>query len=172
MKAGGNASVEGDGPPGIPEVERRVRVRPRQAAGVLALLVIPVLAMVGALGHEAAREVRAGPALDVVVEYPSRIRLTRQASLRVTVTNRTDQVIDHARVRLPATYLEAFAAPYVGREPGPADGAELGSLDPGRPATVKVVLRAERFGRSEGTVRVTSSAGDSLTVTIRTIILP
>jgi hypothetical protein len=172
MKAGGNAPVEERAPPGTPEVERRVRLGPRQAVGMVALLAIPVLAMVGTLGHEAAREVRAGPGLDVVVEYPSRMRMTRQASLRVTLTNRTEQVIDHARVRLPAAYLQVFATPYVGREPVPADGAEVGSLDPGRPAMVEVVLMADRFGRPEGTIRVTSSAGDSLTVPIRTIILP
>jgi hypothetical protein len=159
-------------PPELPDIDRRVRVYPRQIAGLVVLATIPVLAMVGLLGPQQQRESRATPALDVAVEYPGRVRASRDAVLRIVATNRSASRLDHVRVRLPEVYLGGFADREVARVATPDHEVLVAPLEPGEAGTVQVDLRAERFGRHRGAIRVVSSAGDTLSIPLRTFILP
>jgi hypothetical protein len=159
-------------PPDVPDIDRRVRVYPRQLVGLVILATIPALAMLGLLGASQHRVAGATPALEVEVEYPGRMRVSGQEVLRIVATNRTGSPLEGVRALLPDGYMAAFAAHEAVHEATPDHVVTFPLLEPGRSRTVQVALLAERFGRHEGPIHVVAATGDTLTLTIRTFILP
>jgi hypothetical protein len=159
-------------PPDVPDIERRVRLYPRQALGLILLATVPILAMLGLLSERQTRDVAATPSLQVEAEYPTRLRVTRHAVLRVEATNRSGSTLDRVRVLLPEPWAVGFADRELARA-ATADGEiAFPPLGPGESRTVHVDLLAHRPGRHRGTLRVIPSPGDTLTLALSTLILP
>lgn len=166
------SEAPGPFPPDVPDIERRVRFYPRQLVGIVILATMPVLAMFGLLSARQYQVTGATPALEVEAEYPARMRVSGHEVLRIAVTNRAGSPLEGVRVLLPDSYLSAFAAREVVQEATPDHVATFPPIPPGQTRTVQVALLAERFGRHQGSMRVVSAAGDTLTLTLRTFILP
>lgn len=159
-----------DGPPAIPDIRRRFHRR--HLVGLALLAILPLIAAFGLLstGIQVARE--STPAFDVVVEYPSRVRATHRASLRVVASARAGHVVDGLGVSIAPDYLANFAVHDATPDRTAPGEVELPVLGPGDVASVLVDLEAVRFGLHRGTVRVGAPDGDTLAIAIRTFILP
>jgi hypothetical protein len=163
---------EKDGPPTVPDIDRQVHLYPLQVVGLTVLAVLPLLAVLGVLDQKLGVEVRATPALEVEVEHPTRIRTTREASMRVEVRNRSGEPLEGVYVRLPDDHLGGFAV--TGLVPGisAVGRIDLPALEPGEARVVRIGLKAERIGWHPDSIRIVSAAGDDLSIPLRSFILP
>jgi hypothetical protein len=159
-------------PPDVPDMERRVRFYPRQVVGLIVLALVPILAMLGLAGEHRTEHVAASAVLQVKVEYPTRMRSTRHGVLRLEATNRSDGQLGPVRILLPASYRSGFADRELARTATPDGEIVLPALGPGEAGTAQVDLLAHRAGRHHGTLRVIPVEGDTLTISLRTFILP
>jgi hypothetical protein len=159
-------------PPDVPDTERRVRFYPRQAVGLVVLALVPILAMLGLAGEQRTEHVAASSVLEVTVEYPTRMRITRHGVLRLEATNRSGGQLGPVRVLLPASYRSGFADRELARTATPDGEIVLPPLGPGESGTAQVDLLAHRAGRHHGALRVIPVEGDTLTIPLRTFILP
>jgi hypothetical protein len=159
-------------PPDVPDVERRVRFYPRQVMGLIILALVPVLAMLGLADEDRTEHVAASSMLHVTVEYPTRMRVTRHGVLRIEATNRSGGHLAPVRVLLPAGYRSGFADRDLTRTATPDGEIALPPLGPGEAGTAQVDLLAHRAGRYHGPLRVIPLDGDTLTIPLRTFILP
>jgi hypothetical protein len=159
-------------PPDVPDMERRVRFYPRQAVGLIVLALIPILAMLGLAGEHRTEHAAASSVLQVTVEYPTRMRVTRHGVLRLEATNRSGGHLGPVRVLLPASYRSAFADRELTRTATPDGEIVLPALGAGEAGTAQVDLLAHRAGRHHGTLRVIPVEGDTVTIPLRTFILP
>jgi hypothetical protein len=159
-------------PPDVPDMERRVRFYPRQAVGLIVLALIPILAMLGLAGEHRTELGAASSVLQVTVEYPTRMRVTRHGVLRLEATNRSGGQLGPVRILLPASYRSGFADRELTRTATPDGEVVLPALGPGEAGTAHVDLLAQRAGRHHGTLRVIPVEGDTMTIPLRTFILP
>lgn len=159
-------------PPDAPDMERRVRLYPRQAAGLIVLALVPILAMLGLAGEHRTERAAASSMLQVTVEYPTRMRVTRHGVLRIEATNRSGGHLGPVRVLLPASYRSGFADRELTRTATPDGEIVLPALGPREAGTVQVDLLAHRAGRHTGPLRVIPAEGEPLTIPLRTFILP
>jgi hypothetical protein len=159
-------------PPGAPDTRRRIRLYLHQWIGLPLLALVPALAMLGVLGTARQQAVVEGEHLQVRVDHPARLRVGQRADLRIEVRNRRGSAVDGIAVMVDHAYLEGFTE--VRFTPGPA-GTEhpaldsLAALDSG---SVTVSIEADRPWLRQGQVRVAARETDTLTVEIRTLVLP
>jgi len=159
-----------DAPPDVPEIGRRFHRRHLTGLGLLAIL--PLIAAFGLLGTRTAVERASSAALDVVVEYPTRVRATQQATLRILTSARAGQPVDGLRVSIAPGYLEHFVVQGATPDRTAPGEVDVPALGPGDVASVVVELEAIRFGLHRGTIRIDGPGGETLVVAIRTFILP
>jgi hypothetical protein len=161
---------EGDGPPRMPEIDRRVH--PHHIRDLALLTAIPLLALVGLAGPRVHEEVRAAGHLEVSVEHPALTRASRPAALHVRATNHAAEPVAALRISLPERYLSGFTLTGAMPAGGAAHELLLTELESGRSQAVRLELHAERRGVHRGAVRFESTAGDTTVVPVRTLILP
>lgn len=170
MSAAEHRDAGDDFPPDVPEIDRRIRLGARQIAGLLALTLIPALALAGLLEYHERQQALAGAAIDLDVTVPTRVRLSGEATLRVIATNRAEAPV-RLTIRLPERYLAGFITAQGVREPVTTH-AELGPIEPGGRRMLELPLVAHRPGIHKGTLLVLAPSGDTLVVPLRTFILP
>ncbi len=153
----------------MPEIGRRFHVR--HLVGIALLAILPVVGAFGLLetGTEVGRA--SSPGLDIVVEYPTRVRATHRADLRIVLTAAAHQA-EGLTVSIPRGYLENFTVHGATPDRTAPGEVPLPDLEVGDTARVSVELEAVRFGLHRGGVRVNSPNGDVLAVDFRTFILP
>jgi hypothetical protein len=161
-----------DGPPTVPDIDRRVHLYPLQVVGLTVLAVLPLLALLGLLDQKLAVEVRATPTLEVQVEHPTRIRTTRETSMRVETRNRSGEPLEGVYVRLPDDRLRGFAVTRLVPGVSAVGRIDLPPLEPGEARVVRIGLKAERIGWHPDSIRIVSAAGDDIGIPLRSFILP
>jgi hypothetical protein len=161
-----------DGPPTVPDIDRRIHLYRLQVVGLTVLAVLPLLAILGLFDQRLDVEVRATPALEVEAEHPTRIRTTREASIRVEVRNRSGEPLDGVYIKLPDDHLGGFGVTGLLPAVSAIGRIDLPPLEPGESRVVRIGLKAERIGWHRDTIRVVSAAGDDLSIPLRTFILP
>lgn len=170
MKGSDEAQIEGQ-PPLVPEIRRRVFGRHIVDLAILSLL--PLAALIGLTGPRLHQEVRRTATVEVAVEYPRLIRLSRPVTVRIVAINRSAAPLESLWISLPDTYLEGFGLGAVTPGPAAAHHVQLTDLAPDRPVATHVDLHAERFGFWRGTIRVvTEEEQEDLAIPLRTFIFP
>jgi hypothetical protein len=158
-------------PPPAPRLDRRVSAHPGQWAGLAVLVVIVAAAAAGFLSHSNTSVRAEAPSFEVIVEYPERLGHANRGVIAIDIRNRTDRVLDEVTVHLDSEYLDRFvevaATPAFSRPftipvpPVPAGGVVRARVD----------ARGHRTWRASGRL-VVASAGDTVTLELRTLILP
>jgi hypothetical protein len=147
-------------------VERRLRLHRYQWIGVpLLLLGPPLLALLGVFGDR--YETVSGAAGDIVVtvEYPARLRYRQRAD--ITVALRAPEN-DSLRIRLDEGYARAF----TDLEATPSFAEPYRLAVAGGTRRVVIELRAERYGRHDGALSVTTASGRTVSLPLATTIFP
>lgn len=160
------------GPPVAPTIDRRIRFAPLQILGILGLAAFPALALAGVFGEGTAVAEVETPDLRVQVRYSDRLRYKQMARLVVEVENRGLEAIDTVTVALDPSYVLQFSNPLFIPSATVPFRVPLTALGPGRTERVLVKLQGERYGRHDGELRVTTTGGDSLIVSLSTLVFP
>ena len=154
-----------------PPVERRFSLYRFQVPGLIALMLIPVLALVGVFGESSAgAEARAG-AIAVRVRHPDRLRFEQISTMDIVVTNAGTTHIDTLLVSIDSAYLSRFSGVTITPSASSVFGVDLEDVAPGESRTVHVEMDAMRPGRHRGTVSVSDGA-DTARLVIATIVFP
>jgi hypothetical protein len=157
-------------PPHPPEVRRGLRISIRQAIGMAAIAVIPVLAAAGALEHEATERAESA-GLELTVRYPALVRLLTLRAMTIEVVNRGTTTRDSVGVVLDPALLDRYAEIQHAPELDGRGSVPLGAIGPGETRRATVQLRAASPGSHRGTVAVHAPGGGP-TVSLRVRILP
>jgi hypothetical protein len=160
------------GPPGPPDVERRVRLYRGQWIGLPILMLIPILAMTSALGGTRKTLVIDRPGLQAVVDYPTRLRAGQWSEVEVRLRNTSGAALDTVTVAFDPEYFKRFARVSFMPEPAAAPyRVDLDGLGPESTAVVRVEFEGDLAWRNRGRIGV-HHAGDSTYIQISTFILP
>jgi len=130
-----------------------------QLVGLVALVLVPVLAMFKAFGDgEASVAGQAGP-LRIAVDFPPR------------VTNTGGSTLDTVRVLFDSSYVVRVLEPRFLPAASRAFEVDLADVAPGESRRVELSFYADDYGRSRGAVAA-HHAGDSARVMIATFVFP
>ena len=158
-------------PPEPPAMKRRFRLGLVQWIGLPIILAVPILALFGVFG-ETRDDVRvSGRALDVLVEYPARVRHGTTTSLEIRVRNMANQPLDTVTVSFDTAYVTRFTNPIYVPSSTKAHEVTLLNVLPAEIRLAMLELRAEKAGRHTGGVTA-ASGGDSAVVSFRTFVFP
>lgn len=158
------------------EFPRRILIGPGQAAAVLLLLAIPVLALARLLGEgREQREARAG-GLVLRIEAPVRARSGSPVTLRIAVEAPAAPAGPRARVEVAAGYLERFSD--LRTQPGLGELTEEAAVfQPAGPAAggralILIHATPEHPGRARGYVRASLPSGERVEIPLDTLVFP
>ena len=154
--------------PEPPEIDKRIVFHPTQVAGLVMVGLLPLLSFFGLFGIGRGTVEGTDGTVAVRVEHPTWHRLRVRQPLLLQVTNATDAAVSGVELRVPRSYLSAFAD--VAFTPGPdrVDARDyvfaLADLSPGETRTVTAEMQASGYWRHEAAVswRVLGEAGDQL----------
>ena len=155
-----------------PRIRRRVAFDRLQLIGVPLLTLLPLIAILGLFGETRDRVQAEGAALAIAVEYPTRFRYKTIHPIRISVTSRTDAVIDTVRVVFDVAYLSRFSN--LAFTPA-ADGVysvPLTDVRPGETREVHVEIQAEDYWRHTGWIAATAGGPDTVRVSVATTVFP
>lgn len=159
-------------PPDAPETRRSVSMHTYQWIGIPLLLLVPLLAVLGAFGEswQTARA-KAGP-LDVTVTYPTKYRYKQINSMEVHVRNTGASVLDTVTVAFDTVYGTRFST--ITSVPAFTDAFEVSlvALQPGESRLAWIELQAERYWRHQGDLSITAGAADTIRIPLSTIVYP
>ena len=162
-------------PPSPDRIERRLRLTAGQLAGVMAIALLPVLAVCGVFGASSGVAVATAVGLELTVEYPRRLRMNVEQFVRITVRNRSDATLDEIRIELDNDYLDAFSDLRFNPPPGVVDIRRhvltLHGIAPGRERVVSIEVRANRAWLHRGSV-VAEAGSAPAGVDISTLVFP
>jgi hypothetical protein len=139
--------------------------------GVLALAVLPVLALLGFFGESGAEQTLSGEALELHVSYPTRLRYKRIDTVEVRVRNVSGEPIDRVVVKFDEGYIEEFSSVHFTPSISRAYEVELKDVQPDEERLVSVEIQAEEYWRHRGTVTV-EAGPHTLTARIMTFTFP
>lgn len=160
------------GPPPPPDTGRRITFAWPQRFGLLLLGSIVALGASGVLADQEERVVLRSGALELTVEYPSRLRYHVGEAVRVKVSNLADRPLSDVQLAISAGYLEAFRD--VTFTP-PARGANeltVGTLESKASRDVRIELHADAWGVQQGELSVRAAGEVGITAPLRTVVLP
>lgn len=160
------------GPPSAPEMTRRLNFGRFQAVGALIVVAIPIMALAGLFGETWGRTSKANGELAVNVSYPERFRYKQINQIVVTVENLGTEPVDTVAVDFDAGYVLQFSSPLFIPSAVESFRVPITDLDPGASALVLLKIQGEEYGRHTGEIRVTTSRGDSISLTVSTFIFP
>jgi hypothetical protein len=144
-----------------------------QWIGVVALFLVPILALFGTFGESQAQVQGASAELVIRVEYPTRYRYKQIDRVRVEVENASSATLDTVTVAFDSAYVSRFSTLMfipAAKEPFTV---ELAPLPPQSTRLIWVELQAERYGWHHGSLRAwRRGSSDTAIVPLRTIIFP
>lgn len=163
-------------PPSPPSVGRGVRFGPLQAAGLVLIVAIPVLALLGLFGESTAELSATLPDLEVHITYPARTRYQTGSAVQVTVRNITSLPLEDLTVRFGRHYLEGFAdvkfTPAVDVVTEEGYEVRLSGIPAGASRVVSVSVLAEEYWCRRGTVTVERAGAEPLRFQLETFVFP
>ena len=148
--------------PQPPPVKRFVKVERLQLIGIPILAAVSLAGVFGAFDDTTTRGAGGGTPLAMHVEFPSRVQFEQQKALLIEVRNESDDRLEDVSIEIDRSYLDAFERTSFLPEPDEistrAYVVNLGSIQAGEIRRIAIEIRAEKVGRQEGTLRVTSGA--------------
>lgn len=158
--------------PNAPDIERRVSLPRWRALGMGLILMVPVLAIAGVFGDTAQSVTRRGPNVEVAVEIPTRFRYEMLKYITISLTNASATRLDTIRVSVDTAYLDRFSGVVFTPSAEQAYMVPVTDVAPGESRQVRIEIQGNSYGRHTGTLHIESTAGDTLTVPLHTIIFP
>jgi hypothetical protein len=159
-------------PPPAPVLPRRVRLGRAQWLGMPLLLLVPLIALTGFFGDTSRRTQVATSGLRVELEHPERQRAGQRREIRIEVWNLSGAPVEEVVVELDPAYMDRFATLSSTPEPRDAYRLVFEGVEPGARHHARIETEAVRAWRSRGRLLVTSSAGDSAALELRTFVFP
>lgn len=158
------------------EVKRFVRVERLQMIGIPIIGAVVIAGLFGAFDDTSARsDSRAAP-LALHVEYPSRVQHQQGRPLLIEVRNESAAAVEEVAVEIDRAYIEAFDAgsflPAPDEITPDAYVVKLGEIQPGDVRRVAADLKAEKVGRQEGQIRVSSGERRLAAIDLSTFVFP
>lgn len=162
--------------PQPPEVKRFIELEPLQLVGIPILAAVMVAGLLGAFDDTSARsDSRAAP-LALHVEFPSRVQYEQSKQLLIEVRNESASPADEVAIEIDRGYLEGFETPSFVPQPHAitpdAYVVPIGHIGPGEVRRLAIDLRAERVGRQDGEVRVSSAGRQLAVIDLTTFVFP
>lgn len=158
-------------PPRPPATARRVRLPLMQRIGIPLLLLAPVVALTGALGETRAVAVETSGAIELRVDYPTRVRHGRTHRVAVAIHNRSSEHIDTVHLAFDTTYVDRFARVVITPSVDRAFEVALTGIAPSETRVVFMELDGDQYGQHHGHVRATSLR-DAAAIRVQTFTLP
>ncbi len=154
--------------------KRNLLVPGKRAWGLLALALLPVLAISGLTSIRAEAEAAAA-SLTLSVEYPRVLRFLEPALISIALHNPGPEALSDVRVTLDLNYLGAFIGVAMTPDAGwlGSEGlvVELDDLAPEEARFIRIELRGNSYWWHPGEVSA-AAGGSSLSVPIGTLVLP
>lgn len=155
--------AEPPSPPSPPLQGKLWRFYRHQLVGIPLLLLITVAAMAGLFGDTESETTETREDLEVRLVVANRFRFKMIGPLIVTVTNRGQDPIESATVRISTPYLGQFSNVTFSPEPARITSEwhefQLGDIGAGDSAVVTGEIQAESFGAHRGIVEVEGDHG-------------
>ena len=158
-------------PPRAPSIEPKLELSWKQRFGMAVLFAVPVLALLGIFGESQARAHTTSGSLDVAVSYPTRFRYRQVQSLRVSVRNRSTQIMDTVKVSFDTAYISRFSSVRFDPARKTAYSIDLTNVKSLESRLVAVELWGQDYGNHGGDI-VARNGSDSATVHLRTFVFP
>ena len=165
--------------PPHPPYPREVRLGALEWIGIPLLALLPLLALVGALGPSSDRLALPVPeaGLRLELSYPTRLRHKGDGEMQLLVHNTGPTAQDGLTLNLDQRYLQAFGR--VQPLPAPqqlsatALRIALPALPAGDSARVRLMFEADRWGRQPGWLALDRADGTTLArLDFHTLVLP
>lgn len=158
--------------PTPPQEGRQVKFWKPQLFGVPVLMLLPILAMSGAMGDHP-RQARADNAqLSIEVTYPSRVLFRKRTSMKIEVQNRGAVPLASASVTFDPAWLEHFQEVEFVPQPSRPTVVELADLKPGERREIALELAPKGYGTLSGWVRADGPDAPGPQVMFDTFVLP
>lgn len=158
--------------PQPPEIRRRVQLPLFRGIGMAIVVTVPVLALLGVFGDRRTTLSANGSNLVAHVAYPERLRFEVLQHIAITIENRSSQPIDTVTVRLDTAYVLRFSGVSFTPSADEAFVIRLARVMPGESRMVLGEVQGQRYGRHAGSVRIEATSGDTLSIPLRTLVLP
>jgi hypothetical protein len=157
--------------PEPPALRRRIRVVPLHLIGVMAVSLLPVLALLGAFDeHRVETQARIGE-VEVRISYPDRHRIKQRLRYDVFVHNPSATSVDDVRISIGEEWPGHFTDPVISPAPERAFEVALAGIEPGTTHRVSIDVKAEHSGRFRGAFSVRTGM-DEASIPVSTFILP
>ncbi len=162
--------------PDPPAVKRFLAVDRLQMVGIPILAAVTLAGLFGAFDDTSARTEARGAPLAVHVEFPSRIQYEQSKRLLIEVRNESAHAVGEVAIAIDRRYLEGFQADTFLPEPDEitpeAYVVEVGAIQAGEVRRVALDLSAEKVGRQEGQVKVTTGGRPLAAIDLSTFVFP
>ena len=155
-----------------PRVRHRFALSRFQLPGLIALALLPVLALVGVFGESHANAMARSGELTLSVRHPHRLRFEQITTMDIDVTNTGRTVIDTLVVSIDPAYLGSFSGVAITPSASAVFEVELPDVQPGTTRRVHVEMDAMRPGRHRGAVSATGGGADTARLELSTIVFP
>lgn len=159
-------------PPKPAEVRRRIRMTFLQVCvlGVFGLII--GLALFDVLGANRDRVGAQSDALEMIVDYPTRMRYKRIDPMRVFVRNTSTQVIDTLTVSFDPSYIDKFSNVAFIPSASRVWAVNLTNVQPGETRRIQVGLQGEQYGFHTGEIAAFFAGSDTVAVEVGTFTFP
>lgn len=162
-------------PPAPPPFPRRIWITPGQAASLLLLATLPVLAMLGTFGSDNERVLIArGDGVTLTVAHMERLRYGYPARLKIRADASDPQRLRGALIRVDAALLERFDK--VAAAPPPqrvsTNSYDFAVAENPDGYAIVIDLEPERYGHARGHVTLDLSSGTALELPLQAFIFP
>lgn len=157
-------------PPQPPELPKRFRLHPHQMWGLPLIMLLPILAISGALEDHTRIASHRTASLEWTVEYPSQFKFKQSHYLKLKARNISDSKLDTVIVGLDSAYLAKFTQITILPEPENGHSVIFTDLAAGEKREVLVDIEAKHYGTQRGTFSV-ETKGERTSTPISTYIL-
>ncbi len=154
--------------------KRRLVIPGKRVGGLVALLLLPVGALLGLDSVQGQGSAGTGD-LQLTAEFPRVLRFMKPAAINLGVTNAGDATLQEVTVTIDSSYLDAFTGvTLVPSAETISDGRlliGLGDIAPGESQRVRVELRANHYWNQPVTFSV-ASGPEQVSLPAATLVLP
>lgn len=143
-----------------------------RAVGMVLVALAPLLALFGVFGERRTTESVDGRDISVRATFPTRLKYEMLQNIAITVRSRSARRIDTVTVRLDTAYVLRFSGVTFTPDVDEAYAVRLPELMPGESRLVAVEIQGQRYGRHTGPLHIETTSGDTISMSLHTLVLP